>query len=153
ALLLGVSQIPFVINFFWSLFAGKPAPLNPWNANTLEWTAPSPPPHLNWGRPCRRCIAAPTSTARRSRGTTSCRNPRPPSGRPERGDTDRRATGGLSSGARHPGRDVRAHPPRGTGHEHGGGPRGARLAEHVRPQHGAVSLVADGRRHPLRAQP
>src|SRR5207253_1285051 len=49
ALLLGVSQIPFVINFFWSLFAGKPAPLNPWNANTLEWTAPSPPPHLNWG--------------------------------------------------------------------------------------------------------
>ena len=25
------------------------APLNPWNANTLEWTAPSPPPHLNWG--------------------------------------------------------------------------------------------------------
>src|SRR5207244_240783 len=37
ALLLGISQIPFVINFFWSLFAGKPAPLNPWNANTLEW--------------------------------------------------------------------------------------------------------------------
>jgi cytochrome c oxidase subunit 1 len=49
ALLLGVSQIPFVINFFWSLFAGKKAPLNPWNSNTLEWTAPSPPPHLNWG--------------------------------------------------------------------------------------------------------
>ena len=23
--------------------------MNPWNANTLEWTAPSPPPHLNWG--------------------------------------------------------------------------------------------------------
>src|SRR5437667_9075 len=49
ALLLGVSQIPFVINFFWSLFAGRKAPANPWNANTLEWTAPSPPPHLNWG--------------------------------------------------------------------------------------------------------
>src|SRR5207249_6786107 len=31
------------------LFAGKKAPLNPWNANTLEWTAASPPPHLNWG--------------------------------------------------------------------------------------------------------
>jgi cytochrome c oxidase subunit 1 len=46
---LGISQIPFVINFFWSLFAGPKAPLNPWNANTLEWTAPSPPPHLNWG--------------------------------------------------------------------------------------------------------
>jgi cytochrome c oxidase subunit 1 len=49
ALLLGVAQIPFVINFFWSLFAGKKAPANPWNSNTLEWTAPSPPPHLNWG--------------------------------------------------------------------------------------------------------
>src|SRR5438034_123103 len=49
ALLLGLGQIPFVINFFWSLFAGKKAPLNPWNANTLEWTASSPPPHLNWG--------------------------------------------------------------------------------------------------------
>jgi cytochrome c oxidase subunit 1 len=49
ALGLGIAQIPFVINFFWSLFAGKKAPLNPWNANTLEWTAPSPPPHLNWG--------------------------------------------------------------------------------------------------------
>jgi cytochrome c oxidase subunit 1 len=38
-----------VNNFFWSLFAGKAAPMNPRNANTLEWTAPSPPPHLNWG--------------------------------------------------------------------------------------------------------
>ncbi|MBI4589956.1 MAG: cbb3-type cytochrome c oxidase subunit I, partial [Candidatus Rokubacteria bacterium] len=49
AFALGVGQIPFVINFFWSLFAGKRAPLDPWQANTLEWTAPSPPPHLNWG--------------------------------------------------------------------------------------------------------
>ena len=49
ALGLGLAQIPFVLNFFWSLFAGPRAPLNPWNANTLEWTAPSPPPHLNWG--------------------------------------------------------------------------------------------------------
>jgi cytochrome c oxidase subunit 1 len=49
ALGLGISQIPFVINFFWSLFAGKKAPLNPWNSNTLEWTAASPPPHGNWG--------------------------------------------------------------------------------------------------------
>ena len=29
--------------------AGRKAPMNPWNAATLEWTAPSPPPHLNWG--------------------------------------------------------------------------------------------------------
>jgi cytochrome c oxidase subunit 1 len=49
ALCLGLAQIPFVINFFWSLFAGKKAPMNPWSSNTLEWTVPSPPPHLNWG--------------------------------------------------------------------------------------------------------
>ncbi len=49
AFALGLSQIPFVINFLWNLFAGKKAPLNPWQSNTLEWTAPSPPPHLNWG--------------------------------------------------------------------------------------------------------
>ncbi len=49
ALVLGIAQIPFVINFFWSLFAGKKAERNPWQANTLEWTAPSPPPHGNWG--------------------------------------------------------------------------------------------------------
>jgi cytochrome c oxidase subunit 1 len=49
ALGLGLAQIPFVINFFWSLFRGARAPQNPWNANTLEWQAPSPPPHLNWG--------------------------------------------------------------------------------------------------------
>lgn len=49
AFLLGLSQIPFVINFFWSLFAGKQAERNPWEANTLEWAAPSPPPHGNWG--------------------------------------------------------------------------------------------------------
>ena len=49
AIFLGLAQIPFVINFFWSLFAGKQAALNPWQANTLEWSAPSPPPHGNWG--------------------------------------------------------------------------------------------------------
>jgi len=49
AFLLGLAQIFFVINFLWSLFAGKKAEMNPWQANTLEWTAPSPPPHLNWG--------------------------------------------------------------------------------------------------------
>jgi cytochrome c oxidase subunit I len=49
AFALGLAQIPFVINFFWSLFAGPKAVENPWNANTLEWTAPSPPPHGNFG--------------------------------------------------------------------------------------------------------
>jgi cytochrome c oxidase subunit 1 len=49
ALGLLVAQIPFVANVVWSLIAGVRAPRNPWNANTLEWSAPSPPPHLNWG--------------------------------------------------------------------------------------------------------
>ena len=48
AIILGIGQIPFVINFFWSLFAGKKAELNPWQSNTLEWVAPSPPPHGNF---------------------------------------------------------------------------------------------------------
>jgi len=49
AFLLGLSQTLFVLNFFWSLFAGKRAEANPWQANTLEWATPSPPPHGNWG--------------------------------------------------------------------------------------------------------
>jgi cytochrome c oxidase subunit 1 len=31
-----------------SLFAGEPAPANPWGAATLEWTTTSPPPHDNF---------------------------------------------------------------------------------------------------------
>jgi cytochrome c oxidase subunit 1 len=41
-------QSVFIINFFWSLFRGQKAPKNPWESNTLEWTADSPPPHGNW---------------------------------------------------------------------------------------------------------
>jgi cytochrome c oxidase subunit 1 len=48
ALILGVTQLIFVLNFFWSLFFGKRADRNPWQSNTLEWTAPSPPPHGNF---------------------------------------------------------------------------------------------------------
>ena len=48
ALGLALSQIPFVINFCWSLFGGKRAVDNPWQANTLEWTAATPPPHGNF---------------------------------------------------------------------------------------------------------
>jgi cytochrome c oxidase subunit 1 len=48
AFLLGASQLFFLYNFFASLFAGKKADINPWLANTLEWTAPSPPPHGNF---------------------------------------------------------------------------------------------------------
>jgi cytochrome c oxidase subunit 1 len=48
AILLLVGQIPFVINFFWSMIRGRVAERNPWQANTLEWSAPSPPPHGNF---------------------------------------------------------------------------------------------------------
>src|SRR3989344_1082528 len=48
AWLLGLSQIPFILNFFGSLFFGKKVNENPWAATTLEWTAPSPPPHGNF---------------------------------------------------------------------------------------------------------
>ncbi|MDP2602784.1 MAG: cbb3-type cytochrome c oxidase subunit I [Deltaproteobacteria bacterium] len=48
ALILGASQIFFLFNFFWSLFAGKKAERNPWQANTLEWVAPTPTPHGNF---------------------------------------------------------------------------------------------------------
>ncbi len=41
-------QVVFFINFIMSLRSGKKAGKNPWNANTLEWTTESPPPHGNW---------------------------------------------------------------------------------------------------------
>jgi len=48
AWLMAVAQIFFVINFFWSLRNGKKVSENPWDATTLEWAAPSPPPHGNF---------------------------------------------------------------------------------------------------------
>jgi cytochrome c oxidase subunit 1 len=48
AILLLLSQVVFVINFFMSLVRGKAAERNPWQANTLEWTTDSPPPHGNF---------------------------------------------------------------------------------------------------------
>jgi len=41
-------QFIFLWNFFSSMFRGKKAGNNPWKANTLEWAAPSPPPHGNF---------------------------------------------------------------------------------------------------------
>lgn len=45
---MGVVQIIFVFNFVASIFVGTRATRNPWRANTLEWTAPSPPGHGNF---------------------------------------------------------------------------------------------------------
>src|SRR5205809_184114 len=42
-------QIIFLINLFWSLKKGAKATDNPWDATTLEWTVPSPPPFDNFG--------------------------------------------------------------------------------------------------------
>ncbi len=50
AYLLGLAQLVFVVNFFWSLYRGRPAEPNPWQVGTLEWTLPSPPPHHNFDR-------------------------------------------------------------------------------------------------------
>ena len=48
---LGLSQLVFVVNYFGTLIAGKKAERNPWHANTLEWEAPTPPPHGNFPGP------------------------------------------------------------------------------------------------------
>jgi cytochrome c oxidase subunit 1 len=46
---LGLSQIPFIINLFYSIKRGRPAGSdNPWQATTLEWQTPTPPPHGNF---------------------------------------------------------------------------------------------------------
>ncbi|MCA9410596.1 MAG: cbb3-type cytochrome c oxidase subunit I [Candidatus Omnitrophica bacterium] len=46
---MAIAQIPFILNFFGSIFFGKKVESNPWEATTLEWTAaPSPPPHGNF---------------------------------------------------------------------------------------------------------
>jgi cytochrome c oxidase subunit 1 len=44
AFLLALFQIPFIINFFYSVFAGKKATQNPWDVTTLDWTHCSSPP-------------------------------------------------------------------------------------------------------------
>src|SRR5947208_578674 len=50
AFILGAGQLIFLINFLVSIFAGKRVlERNPWNATTLEWTAPCPPGHGNFG--------------------------------------------------------------------------------------------------------
>lgn len=51
AVCLGLAQIPFIINFFWSIKHGKPAGSdNPWQSTTLEWQTPTPPPHGNFAK-------------------------------------------------------------------------------------------------------
>src|SRR5437762_7122789 len=48
ALITGAAQFIFLINVFWSMFKGEKASVNPWEATSLEWTVPSPPPWDNF---------------------------------------------------------------------------------------------------------
>ena len=49
AMIVFATQLLFLINFFYSIFKGrKVTVLNPWEANTLEWTTPINPGHGNW---------------------------------------------------------------------------------------------------------
>ncbi|MEX2140736.1 MAG: cbb3-type cytochrome c oxidase subunit I [Pirellulales bacterium] len=48
AIVMVASQVIFIVNFFYSMFAGRIAGRNPWHANSLEWQAPSPPGHGNF---------------------------------------------------------------------------------------------------------
>ncbi|MEY4201843.1 MAG: Alternative cytochrome c oxidase subunit 1, partial [Verrucomicrobiota bacterium] len=49
AVLLLIAQIPFIINVFMSMFNGKKVESdNPWQATTLDWQTPTPPPHGNF---------------------------------------------------------------------------------------------------------
>jgi cytochrome c oxidase subunit 1 len=45
---LGLVQLFFIVNFFMSMKWGKKVGINPWEATTLEWSAPSPPGHGNF---------------------------------------------------------------------------------------------------------
>jgi cytochrome c oxidase subunit I len=50
ALLFFASFLIFLWNVATSWRNGAPAPANPWNASTLEWAPPSPPPPQNFDR-------------------------------------------------------------------------------------------------------
>ena len=49
ALITGAAQFIFFFNLFWSMFKGKKAEQNPWEATSLEWTTASPPVWDNFG--------------------------------------------------------------------------------------------------------
>jgi cytochrome c oxidase subunit 1 len=49
AILLGFSQFIFLANLLWNIWKGKKVTSdNPWHANSLEWSTPTPPGHGNW---------------------------------------------------------------------------------------------------------
>jgi cytochrome c oxidase subunit 1 len=48
AIITAIAQVLFLYNFIYSIFRGEKSGDNPWEATTLEWTIPSPPPHDNF---------------------------------------------------------------------------------------------------------
>lgn len=48
AIIGAIAQFIFVFNFFYSVFKGPKAPMNPWRSTTLEWTTPVEHFHGNW---------------------------------------------------------------------------------------------------------
>jgi cytochrome c oxidase subunit I len=48
AFVVACAVLIFVVNGFVSLFRGAIAPANPWDAASLEWATPSPPPPYNF---------------------------------------------------------------------------------------------------------
>ena len=50
AYVFALGVVVFVVNFFWSWIFGEEAGPNPWDAPTLEWATPSPPPAYNFER-------------------------------------------------------------------------------------------------------
>jgi cytochrome c oxidase subunit 1 len=48
AIVMGFAQLLLIFNIGWSVFFGRKAGRNPWDANGLEWVAASPPPHGNF---------------------------------------------------------------------------------------------------------
>ena len=61
AFFLLLAQVPFIINFFWSIGNGRKVENdNPWGSTTLEWQTPTPPPHGNFVD-AHGCINAPVA--------------------------------------------------------------------------------------------
>jgi cytochrome c oxidase subunit 1 len=50
AFILAVGILVFIGNAAASLLAGMPAPADPWDGRTLEWSIPSPPPEYNFAQ-------------------------------------------------------------------------------------------------------
>lgn len=51
AIIIAAAQLIFFWNIFISAKNGEKAGKNPWNSNTFEWIADSPPPHGNFATP------------------------------------------------------------------------------------------------------